>query len=355
MPRKRIRVAPKKKTSGYNGIYLHTPSTLLNCAASDKANGGFPIGSYIRLIGESHAGKTLLALSILAEASIDPNFDDYDLIYDDAEHASLFDIERLFGSKLAMRMKAPMYEGDEPMHSLMVEDCHNALEIAMDKGKPFIYVLDSLDALDTLTDKKKRNKMLEARIKRIEAKGDYGMGKPKKIAEMLKDICGRINDTNSFFIVLSQTRDNVNPMSFEKKTTSGGTALKFFLAYEMWLYHTAPIPKTVRGEKYTIGHHVKIRVKKNKLTGKDRTIEFDTYNQIGIDNIASCINFLVKKEHWKKVKQTIHALGIKATQRKLETMIQNDTRMYKRMVREVGKVWADIEKELEIDRKPKYS
>ena len=61
--------------------------TVLNCALSDCAFGGFGQGKIANIIGESSAGKTMIAETLLAEMANDPRYDDYDLYLDASEHA----------------------------------------------------------------------------------------------------------------------------------------------------------------------------------------------------------------------------------------------------------------------------
>ena len=139
--------APKKKEETR---LVSVGSTLLNCAMSDNPLGGAVVGKMVNVIGESSAGKTMLAETMLAEAANNPLYDDYLLILDDSEHAHEIDTNYMFGKKAAARIKAPKYDSDgDPVYSDTVEQFFANINRVLDNGQPVIYCLDSLD---TLTD-----------------------------------------------------------------------------------------------------------------------------------------------------------------------------------------------------------
>lgn len=346
----------RKANQNINRVSLiSTSSTLLNLACSENPHGGLAAGSMVNLIGDSHTGKTLLALTILAECCYNPKLDDYNIYYDDAEHANLFDMEYLFGKKAAKRIKAPYYDKNGvPVPSDWIEDFHCNIADAFDTGKPFIYVLDSFDALDSEQDSKKIEEMRESRRKNKKAKGSYGMAKPKKASELLRNICGDLEKSKSLLIIISQTRDNIDPMSFTKKSRAGGRALKFYAFHEIWL---AVGPRgALKSKGRIIGAEVKAKVSKNKLTGKVREVNLRLYYDYGVDDIAPNIEFMVNEDFWPKKKQTIEAedLGISGTISSLIKQVE-EKNLEKKLSKEVGLAWEEIEEELKLDRKPRFS
>ena len=54
--------------------FVSTGSTLLNLACTGFPDRGFAKGYYYFIVGDSESGKTWLALTCLAEASINKNF-----------------------------------------------------------------------------------------------------------------------------------------------------------------------------------------------------------------------------------------------------------------------------------------
>jgi len=121
---------------------------LLNCACSDNPFGAFALGSINTIPGKSASGKTELMLNMLASCAIDKRFDGHELILDDAEHTMSFDLNYLF-PPLVGRLKAPNYDGDEPVYSGTIQDFEGSILIRCKKNIPFIWVLDSLDSLSS--------------------------------------------------------------------------------------------------------------------------------------------------------------------------------------------------------------
>ena len=329
-------------------------SSLFNLACSDSTEGGFSIGKMVNLIGDSSSGKSFIALSIFGEMGISEEFDDYRFIYDDVEAACEFDIVKLFGQKTLDRLEPPgeLDEEGEPIYSDTIEAFETNITDILTEGKPFIYVLDSFDALDAEADQKKAAEEHDARKKGKEVKGSYGMAKPKKIGEILRRICRKLKKTKSLLIIVSQTRDDINPMTFTKKTRSGGRALKFYATHEIW---TAVAKKLTKKERM-VGMVCKAKISKNKLTGKHREVEFPIYYEYGIDDIGSCIDFLVKEGKWgksgTKIKTDNNALGT-ATREKLIKMIE-DKGLEPKLRKSVGKLWHEIEDGIKLNRKKKY-
>src|SRR6516162_7644169 len=87
--------------------FLSSGSTLLNLACSGRTRGCFVKGHYFYFVGDTSSGKTFLTLTAFAEACANPNFDEYELVFDNAENGALMNFEKFFGSKMASRVKEP--------------------------------------------------------------------------------------------------------------------------------------------------------------------------------------------------------------------------------------------------------
>lgn len=341
----------KVKSEPKSSILIPTGSTLLNLACSDNAYGGFGSGKVVNIIGDSHAGKTMLALTVCAEMCHDARFDDYLMKYRDVEAALAMDIPGLFGQKTADRLLTS--DNDDVPDT--VEDFGDEVESLCEKPRPFIYVLDSLDALDTIADKKKSKELRVAREKGTDTSGSYEMSKPKQMSGLFKRIVRAIKHTDSLLIVVSQTRSNIGNM-FNPKTRSGGLALEFFSSHIMWLAIVGRIMKT-KGRP-PIGVDVRVRSSKSKLTGKMREVQFPIYNSYGIDDIGSCIDWLVYEDFWHKPQkaQLIDAVDIdmKASRAKLISEIESDPALRNQLREIMQKSWNTVEDELRVQRKSKY-
>lgn len=340
---------------------IPTGSTLLNLALSDNPNGGFAKGRLANLIGDSSSGKTFIAFSMFAEIHRIPGFDSHDFRYDDSEHANQFDMERMFGS-VSERIEPPEKDehGDDKP-SRTIEDFQSHL-MKLDKNdEPFVYVEDSFDALDSEADIKKAKKSQKAREEGDEdAAGSYRLAVPRVASEMLRRTCGMLKRTDSFVLVISQTRDNIGATFGEKRTRSGGRALKFYASHEIWLAEIGKITVVRKERKRTIGINVRAKVSKNKCTGKYRTVDFPIYYDYGIDDIGSCVDWLVAEKVWKKEKgkQIIHADGLKmgysGTRDRIIAKIESEG-LENDLKTIVGKAWLAIEEDFKMDnRKRKY-
>jgi RecA/RadA recombinase len=161
-------------------------STLLNLAMSGSIEGGAKKGTMVNIIGSSHGGKTMLALTSFAETNMKKSFDDYSFIYDDVECANSFNMPYLFGKQTARRIKPARPEKDETFSST-VQHFHANVSHHLKKDIPFLYVLDSFDALDAKEDQKKMEEMVDALEKdKKDVAGTYGMAKAKASSSILR-------------------------------------------------------------------------------------------------------------------------------------------------------------------------
>ena len=112
----------------------------------------------------------------------------------------------------------------------------------------------------------------------------------------------------------------------------------------------------IKSKDRVIGSNVKVKVTKNKLTGKQRTVQFPIYYDYGADDLGSCIDFLVDEGYWLKKGDRILAkdLGMEGTRKKLIVDIEGEIGAAKRVYETAQVCWQDIEESLKLDRKPKY-
>lgn len=338
-------------------LFVPTGSALLNLALSDKADGGFLAGKIVNLIGDSSSGKTFLALTLLAEVAHDSAFDFYNLIYDDAEAANEFDLVKLFGKKTADRIKAPMYDSEgNPVYSHTMLGFQSSIRRLLKAGEPFIYIQDSFDALTTEEELKHAIENQKAYEAGKETKGTYGMNKAAQASVMLRLLATDVKKTNSLVIIISQTRDNIDPMSFQKKTRAGGKALYFYCSYEMWLAVAQKLSVKINDKNRRIGVLSRIKISKNKFNGKVREIDLPIMYSYGVDDISACIDFLVTEGYWTKSGSgMIDAKGLRtiSTRTKLISKVEQED-LYEALYNITQKAWMEIEEKLKSGRKPKY-
>lgn len=343
--------------------YLSTGSTLLNLAISGRPDGGIPAGKYAYFVGDSSSGKTFLALTTLAEAQISSHFRGYRIIFDNAEDGALMDFNRYFGQAVAERLEPAGVDKDgEPVASTTIEEFYFHLDDALDraeKGKPFIYVLDSMDALSSDYEGKKFGEAKTAAKKGRDAKGSYGDGKAKMNSTYLRRAISRLRDTGSVLIIISQTRDNIDAGMFEpQKTRSGGHALKFYAAVEIWTSVGGKLKKTVHDKDRQVGIVARLTVKKNRITGKEWQVAVPLYWSTGIDDVGSMVDFLVDEKAWPKNKSgqidgTGDFQGCSGYREQVIQFIEQEG--LEADLRElVGDVWKSVEDACAVSRKKRY-
>jgi len=338
---------------------LSTGSTLLNLAMTGRIRGGIAKSDYVLVVGDSQAGKTWIGLTALAEAANNKHFDNYELIYDNVENGAKMELERFFGSKMAKRIRPPAGTRDEPVYSETVQELYYNLDDALSAKKPCIYVLDSMDALDAEEDIEQFDKEKRAHRKGKETTGSYGMAKAKANSGKIRSIPRKLRKTRSIVVFIAQTRDKVGGLIPNQKTRGGGRAMKFYAHIECWLSIKKDIEKDIKiGSKKSReqqGIIARIKVEKSRHTGREKKVDVPIYWSFGIDDVGSCVDFLIERGHWSKKGSNIHAedFGLSTTKSKLIRKIEKRG-MERELQMLVLKVWKSIDEQLSIHRKSKY-
>lgn len=343
--------------AGVNVKGVSSGSTLLNLACTGKTKICFKPGHFYLFVGDSESGKTFLALTVFAEVCQNPAYNDYRVIFDNPERGALMDIKRYFGSGVAERLEPPSKgQDDQPVYSETVEELYYHLSDAYDDGRPFIYVLDSMDALESQEDRDKFADQKKAHRKGREATGSYGTAKAKANSQGLRRAITELPKTGSILIIITQTRDAIGQFGWgDKKTRAGGRALRFYATLEIWSSVKEQIKKLVRGKKRKVGIVSKVQVKKNRVSGRDRVVYVPILLSMGIDDIGSMVDYLVDEGHWKIRANNIAATELDLTlprDKLIAAIEEGDRERDLQLI--VGKVWEAIENETTVKRKPRY-
>lgn len=327
-------------------------STLLNLACSDTPHGAYELGSIVTIPGASQSGKTILSLTSLAEASMLPRFDEYKLIHDDAEERRAFDLVYLFGKKVADRIEEPPLGNSPTIQKFQA----NALNLLKSK-QPFIYILDSFDSLSSDEELEKEMRKALAMAKSDEAAkkiaGSYNTEKAKIAGQMLRMVNNDLKHSKSLIIIIQQRRQKIGAGPFEEKyTTSGGEAPFFYSQHQIWISKA----ESIKEQGQVIGNAASIKMKKNSLTGKLRDkITFDIYYDYGIDDINSCVDFLLETGYWKKNGNYIVAEDLDIKEMRTNLVIEIEKRsLERRLIKATHSAWKQREELLKLDRKPRY-
>lgn len=325
-------------------------STLLNLQCTGRPFGAIPKGTIVLLVGDSDSGKSWLAMSVLAEAANNENFDGYDLIYNDAEGGAVRELEEYFGSKLNSRIEWV----DDCMYS---DDFYDDILTRLRNPTPFIYILDSESVLEAKVDDEKFDANRKRKKKGQKEKGDFGMAKAKMNSQNLRKVRARIKKHGSILIIISQTRDMVSTIGFgEKKTRAGGRALKFYSILEVWTAHEGDINKKVGEKNRQVGILSQCRVKKNHVMGLKGRTTIPIYHSFGIDDIGSCVEFLIEEKHWKVNNGVVNAVEFEQKLKKEKLIRWIESEGEERDLRVlVGKVFQEIQDASAIKRKKRYA
>lgn len=329
---------PKKKFAEIpDSEFLSTGVTLLNLAMTGRKNCGYKKGTYINTPGASDSGKSFLILTAFAEACKNPEFDNYELVYNNAEGATPPPIKKYFGSKVKERLK--FIEATDT-----VEDFHEDIQARCQEG-PCIYLLDSSDALTA----RSGDKADEA------GKGSMGTEIAKAWAKGFRKTRRALIKSKSILIIISQTRQNIGfGAQFNPDTRSGGNALKFFARIEMWLKTIGALKAGNRKDR-TRGKITKVKITKNHYNGWNGTVRFYLDNETGIDDLRGCIEFLVEEKTWAIKNKVIDTKDFGLTG-KIDSLIQQiEFSEREEEVRDlVANKWIEIERSIRIDRKKRY-
>jgi len=348
---------PVEKAAKVPPTYLSSGSTLLNLLLSDKYDGGYETGGYVLAMGTSRSGKSLLTLQALAEAANSSVFDGYTLYHDDSERGASEGLKNLFGTKTEERINSPAYdENGLPQPSAQVEEFFFRIDDICDKGKPFIYVLDSFDSLTTDDEEGKFDDLKKAHRAGKQISGTYGLSKAKAFSTYMRKIVGPIRDTNSILFGISQAKDNISFGYGEKYTRAGGTALRYYATCEIMVDIVEAIKKTVAGNPRHIGNRVKVTANKNRQTGSRGVILISIYDSHGVDDLGDIIHYLTETEnHWKKSGQKMIApeFDFEGTPEKFISMIEEQNREDE-LKQLCQKVWLEIKDKSALGRKKKY-
>jgi len=353
-----IKERSKAKTEQSRGL-ISTGSTMLNLALSGDPFGGYALGTVVHIIGDTHAGKSLLALCMMAEAAHNKKLDKYKLVYEEPESAMMFDVADMFGEKTKDRVEfiPPKKDRASPR---TVQNWHDDL---MKWKTPFVWVTDSFDALSSEDDLKQESP----------TKGGWHTEKASVSSQLFPKMVGRIEASDSVFLWISQTRDNIGVTFGNPKTFSGGNAIKFYRSYEIWLAKSSAI-KTgkIRGKERTIGNWVKARITKNKFTGRVNEVSFPVYNYgelRGVDDVGSMVNWMIEENFWgykteknektgKMVKMNIIETEAPFIDGQVKTIVRHieENNLENKLKEIVGECWLELEQEISdfAKRKPRY-
>jgi recombination protein RecA len=214
--------------------------------------GGVPRGRLTEVYGPDGAGKTTLALSVIAQAQQAGGT----ACFIDAEHA------------LDLAWAATVGVDVERLVLCRPEHGEQALEVAamlVGSGSLDVLVIDSIAAL----------------VPKVELDGAMGERhagvQANLLSQALRKLCGPIARTATAVVVTNQLRQRAGTPG-TPVYTSGGRALGYYASLRLDLRPLGP----VRDGGQVIGSRIRVQVTKNKVAPAWQTAELDVLNDRGV-------------------------------------------------------------------------
>ena len=208
--------------------------------------GGVPVGRITEIYGPEAAGKTTLALSIVAQAQKQGKM----AAYVDVEHS----LDPVYAKKIGV--EPDMLLISQPDTG---EQALDIVEMLVRSGAVGVIVVDSVAAL----------------VPRAEIEGDMGdqhIGRQARLmSQAMRKLTAVVNNSGVCLIFTNQIRMKIGVMFGNPETTPGGRALKFYSTIRMDIRRIGAIKV---GEE-NIGNRTKVKVAKNKVAAPFRIGEFD--------------------------------------------------------------------------------
>ena len=233
--------------------------------------GGVPRGRVVEIFGAESAGKSTLAITIIAQAQKLGGT----AAYIDVEHSVDPAYARVCGVDIE---KLLISQPDSAEQALEITD------YLVRSGALDVVVLDSVAALVPAAE-------LEGEM------GDTHIGlQARLMSQALRKLTGSISKTNTVAIFINQLREKVGVIFGNPEVTPGGRALKFYSSVRIDLRRM----ESIKAGSEIIGNRVRARVVKNKVAPPFRTAEIEIMFNEGISSEGALLDIGVERGVLKK-------------------------------------------------------
>lgn len=252
----------------YDGQVIHTGSINLDYALGI---GGYPQGRIIEIYGPESSGKSTLALNAVMTIQKSGGI----VGYIDAENALDTAYAKDIGVNVDDLVFSQPNSGEE------------ALDICEDMVKSGLFDCIVVDSVAALTPQAE----LDGEM------GDSHIGLLARLmSQAMRKLVGICNKTKCSIIFINQIREKVGVMFGNPETTTGGRALKFYSSVRLELRRG----EVIKDGADIVGHVVKVKVVKNKMSPPFKECSFDLIYGKGISRSGEIVDLgvdlgLIKK------------------------------------------------------------
>ena len=233
--------------------------------------GGIPRGRVTEIFGAEAAGKSTLAIHIMAETQKAGGT----AAYIDVEHA----LDPTYAGNCGLDLDQLLIAQPDS-----AEQALDITEQLVRSGAVDAIVLDSVAAL----------------VPQAEIEGDMGdthVGlQARLMSQALRKLTSTIHRSRTAVIFINQLREKIGISYGSPEVTPGGRALKFYSSVRVDLRRVESIKQGAE----VIGNRVRARVVKNKVAAPFRVAEFDIMFSKGISKMGDLLDLGVAQEIVKK-------------------------------------------------------